>query len=456
MLEIGGFRARDCDGISRRACVRAATCLPLLSGLPLFGATRRAAGADDDESAAGSPGAPLDRPPAQVILVWLWGGPSHLDTFDPKPNAPDAIRGPFQTIPTRTPGERFTELVPRLARRSDLFSVLRSTRFAANHDMVPLTGRRGRGELEPNFGSIVARERSVVGLPSFVSVSPRTKIGHGFKATSVPGYGAGRFGSAYDPFLVECGPEGRADIAVLRLLDGLTPERLADRRQLRDELDALTRRVDRAATQTWNRQLESAYSLLAAGGAGAAFDLSKESETARRAYGRTSFGQSLLLGRRLVEAGIPYVQVNWSLGVDGLQEGSNMGWDTHRNGFGQLLNYHCPVFDRAFSALLEDLQERGLLESTLVVAFGEMGRTPKINKTGGRDHWATCSTLWAGGGVVGGRVVGETDAQGAHPITEPYSAVDVGTTIAQLAGIGAQERAELGVLAGGRVIDGLL
>jgi hypothetical protein len=163
----------------------------------------------------------------------------------------------------------------------------------------------------------------------------------------------------------------------------------------------------------------------------------------------------MLLGRRLVEAGVPYVQVNWSLGVDGLEEGSSMGWDTHRNGFGQLMNYHCPIFDRAFSALLEDLSDRGLLDSTLVVAMGEMGRTPKINKTGGRDHWATCSTLWAGAGVQGGRIVGETDANGAEPVSRPITPLMVGTTIAEAAGLDAQARAELGVLVGGQVVHEL-
>lgn len=443
MIEIGSFRSRDCHGITRRSFVQAATSVPLALGLGGL-ATRDARAWTPTEGRARS-----------VLMVWLWGGPAQHDTFDPKPDAPGAIRGPFATIKTKS-GDLFSELLPRLARCSDKFAVVRSTKFAANHDMRPLAGgrRRGRGE-EPNFGSIVARRKTIVGLPSFVSVAPLTSYGHGFQSTTVPGHGAGRLGSAYNPFIVRCSSEGKLDIAGLRLLDGLSPERLDDRNLLRQQLGDLGRKLEKLEVEQWNRQLEGAYSLLGSGGASRAFDLSRESEDARGAYGRTPFGQSMLLGRRLVEAGVPYVQVNWSLGVDGLEEGSSMGWDTHRNGFGQLMNYHCPIFDRAFSALLEDLSVRGLLDSTLVVAMGEMGRTPKINKTGGRDHWATCSTLWAGAGVQGGRIVGETDANGAEPVSRPITPLMVGTTIAEAAGLDAQARVELGVLDGGQVVHEL-
>ncbi len=443
MLEIGSFSSRSCSGMTRRSFVRVAGSLPAFLGLSSL-ASRAARGAE----------APRAR---SVMMVWLWGGPSHLDTFDPKPDASDAVRGPFATIPTRTPGARFTELVPRLARRSDLFAVVRSTRLSGNHDMLALTGKRGsRSGHEPNFGSIVSSYARGTLLPPFISIVPRTRIGHGFRSIAVPGFGAGRLGAAHDPFVVRCSASGEADVPSLKLVDGLSPGRLDDRRTLREELDTLKRAVDSDAFHDWNRQEDAAYSLLSSGDAFRAFDLSSESARVRGAYGRTTFGQSLLLGRRLVEHGVPYVHVNWSLGVDGLQEGSNMGWDTHRNGFGQLMNYHGPIFDRAFSALLDDLHERGLLESTLVVAMGEMGRTPKINKVGGRDHWATCSTLWAGGGVEGGRIVGETDAIGGEPVTRPMTSLMVGTTIAELTGVDSQARAEANVLAGGEVISELL
>jgi len=199
-----------------------------------------------------------------------------------------------------------------------------------------------------------------------------------------------------------------------------------------------------------------AYRMLTSPEARRAFDLSLEPEKVRGAYGRTTFGQSMLLARRLAEVGVPFIQVNWSLGVDGLEEGPLMGWDTHRNGFGQLMTYHAPVFDRAFSALLDDLYDRDMIGSTLVTAFGEMGRTPKINRTGGRDHWATCTSLWAGGGIEGGKVIGSTDKIGGEPENDPATPLMVGTTIAECMGLGIQERAELNVLDGGTTIPNLL
>ncbi len=186
-----------------------------------------------------------------------------------------------------------------------------------------------------------------------------------------------------------------------------------------------------------------------------AFDMSREPEKVRQSYGHTSFGQSLLLGRRLIEAGVPYIQVNWSLGVDSVDEGTNTGWDTHYNAFGLMVDYHGPIFDRAFSALLDDLTDRRLLDSTLVVAMGEMGRTPKINNRGGRDHWPTCCSLWAGGGVKGGRIIGATDRIAGRPITKPIDSQMIGTTILDTAGIDLAARIQMKVLEGGQVIHEL-
>lgn len=440
MLDFGSFTTRSCAGLSRRSFVKAGVALPMLAGLPSLA------------SAASGHGRAKS-----VMLVWLWGGPSHLDTFDPKPNAPTGIRGPFKVISTRTSGAYFSELLPQLAVRSNLFSVVRSTRFSGAHDMLVLTGsRRNGGQHEPNFGSIVARDHKVDGMPSFVSVVPRTSLRHGFQCNKVPGHAAGRLGAAYNPFFVNCTADSRVEIPSLKLMDGLTPKRLVDRRLLVSKIDRLKRMVDSPAMQDFDKQNQGAYTMLTSREALQAFDLSSESDKTRGAYGHTTFGQSLLLGRRLVEAGVPYVHVNWSLGVDGLFEGAEMGWDTHRNGFGQLMTYHGPIFDRAFSALLDDLKDRRLLDSTLVVATGEMGRTPKVNDEGGRDHWATCSTLWAGGGVEGGRIIGATDLHGGEPLTAPSTSLMVGTTIAEAMGINSQRRAELKVLAGGSVIDGLL
>jgi hypothetical protein len=443
MFDIGSFRSRSCSGMTRRAFVRASAAVPWALGLR------------HTSSLAAEPATP--RRAKSVILVWLWGGPSHLDTFDPKPAAPSEIRSPFATIPTRTPGERFTELLPKLAERTQHLSVVRSCRFSGNHDMRCLTGFRSpNARREPNFGSIVARRYSRVGLPSFISIAPITTLRHGFESIAAPGFNAGRFGATYNPFVVRCSSESDVEIPSLRLIDGLPPQRLSDRRFLREQLDLLRRNMDSESMAVLDRHHANAYSLLTSREAFRAFDLSQEPPRMHAAYGKTSFGQSMLLGRRLVEAEVPYVQVNWSLGVDGLEEGPLMGWDTHRNGFGQLMTYHCPVLDRALSALLDDLHDRGLLDSTLVVALGEMGRTPKINDIGGRDHWATCTTIWAGGGVPGGQFVGKTDLIGAEPVTKPITPLMVGTTIAEAMGIDSQARAEMGVLRGGEAIEELL
>jgi hypothetical protein len=187
-----------------------------------------------------------------------------------------------------------------------------------------------------------------------------------------------------------------------------------------------------------------------------ALDLTRESPKTRTAYGQTSFGQSCLLGRRLVEAGVPYVQVNWSRFVEVYYPFADYGWDTHADNFGLIAEWHAPLLDRVFSTLLEDLEDRGLLETTLVVCMGEFGRTPRINDIGSRDHWHQCYfSIWAGGGVQPGRTIGESDARGEFPVTDPITPAMVGTTILEQAGINSQIRSELRVLAGGRVIDEL-
>jgi uncharacterized protein (DUF1501 family) len=185
-------------------------------------------------------------------------------------------------------------------------------------------------------------------------------------------------------------------------------------------------------------------------------DLAREPAATRTAYGQTAFGQSCLLGRRLVEAGVPYVQVNWSRFVEVFYPFSDYGWDTHADNFGLLAEWHGPLFDRVFSTLLDDLQERELLATTLVLCMGEFGRTPRINDIGSRDHWPGCYfSLWAGGGVQPGRTIGESDPRGEVPATEPITPAMVGTTVLEAAGINSAARSELRVLTGGRVIHEL-
>jgi uncharacterized protein (DUF1501 family) len=188
-----------------------------------------------------------------------------------------------------------------------------------------------------------------------------------------------------------------------------------------------------------------------------AFDITRESQATRDRYGQTSFGQSALLARRLVEAGVPYIQLNYSRHPEAMTPGFEFGWDTHIYNFELLQDQHCPILDRAFPALLDDLRDRGLLNQTLVVAMGEFGRTPRITPRASRDHWPQCYfSIWAGAGLEPGRVIGESDKLGAHPLTNPITPLMVGTTIAELAGIGTEARAALKVFEGGQVIHELL
>jgi hypothetical protein len=379
-------------------------------------------------------------------VLWLWGAPSHLDTFDPKPNAPAEVRGPFATIPTRSPGVRFTELFPKMASRSDRFALVRSNvNFDGDHlkaGSIGLTGLlEGKDAAVPNFGSVVARHRGARDLPAFMSVgrgNPRDVVG------PMKGYGGGNWGRNYDPFLVGCSALGETDVPALKLLDGLSPAALDDRRTLLADPDR------------WDVTRGRAHALLTTPEARAALDLTREKPATRAAYGQTSFGQSCLLARRLVEAGVPYVQVNWSQYVEAMTPNCDFGWDTHIFNFDLLPDRHGPILDRVYSALLDDLADRGMLEQTLVVAMGEFGRTPRINGQASRDHWPQCYfSLWAGAGVRGGAVIGESDRIGGEPLTEPIVPGMVGATILETVGIDAQARAELRVLPNARVIHEL-
>ena len=207
---------------------------------------------------------------------------------------------------------------------------------------------------------------------------------------------------------------------------------------------------------TWERTYQTAYGLLTQPETRAAFDLTRESETVRARYGYTSFGQSCLLARRLVQAEVPYIQVNWSEYVEAMSPGCDFGWDTHIYNFELLQDRHGPIFDRAYSALLLDLEQQGLLESTLVVAMGEFGRTPRLNRRAARDHWPNCYfSLWAGGGVQGGKIIGESDRLAQEPATLPVTPLMVGTTICERSGLDVQTRSELDVLPDGAVMSEL-
>jgi hypothetical protein len=271
------------------------------------------------------------------------------------------------------------------------------------------------------------------------------------------GYGGGSWGKVYDPFLVNCAEDGAVDVPALKILDGLSPDHLNDRRRLLDDLDGIRRKGDQSDQSRWDDTCKRAYALLTSAEARRALDLSREDEKTRNAYGQTSFGQSCLLARRLVEAQVPYIQVNWSQYVETMTPNCDFGWDTHIYNFEMLADRHCPILDRVFSALLDDLHDRGLLETTLVLALGEFGRTPRLTPQAARDHWPNCYfSIWAGAGIQGSRAIGESDKIGGDPLTEPITPTMVGTTILDFAGLDTQTRAELRVLPGGRVIHELV
>jgi hypothetical protein len=395
-----------------------------------------------------------------VVFVFLWGGPSHLDMCDPKPDAPAEYRGPFGTIATKTPGVRFTELLPKLSQRSDRFTLIRShVSTQSGHPdggTMALTGFTDAPvPAQPNFGAIVAKHRPRQGnLPPFFSIASGILMDG---TTPVPGYGGGTLGQVYDPFVAGCSELGEVNVPALKLLDGLVPGRIRDRRALMRQLDAVPRTLEASGYAYWNRRHQAAYDLLLDPRARDAFDLSQESPATRAAYGQSVFGQSSLLARRLVEAGVPYIQLNYSRNVDAVNPGYEFGWDTHIYNFELLQDQHCPIFDRAFSAFLDDMRDRGLLDDTLVVCMGEFGRTPKISDRAARDHWPGCYfSIWTGAGSEPGRVIGESDRLGEHPLTEPISPLMVGTTICELAGIDTQARAEMNVLNGGTAIHGII
>jgi hypothetical protein len=456
MLLVGRHRARTCQGITRRALLEVGASTVL--GLSLPELLRRRATGTAARSGVRS-----------VMLVWLWGGPAQLDTWDPKPAAPIEFRGPFGTIPTRMPGVRFCELFPQIARLSDRLAVIRSLKTGSNdHGVagtigltgssaggVGLNGQPLPGSARPTTGSVVARFKGFGGkLPPFLVVGG--KLHQGKKA--IVGEGGGSLGGLYDPFRLEHDPAAGTRVPALQLPSDLTPERLADRKRLLGAVDRLKRHSDELrAARALDDYRSQAFAMLTSPQATRAFDLAREPARVKERYGLTRFGQSCLLGRRLVEHGVPFVQVNWSDHVEPEEDAGDGGWDHHYRNFQIMQDRHAPWLDEALSALIDDLHERGLLSSTLVLAMGEFGRSPKINDKAGRDHWEHCySALAFGGGVKGGRVIGASDARAMHPRDKPLSPADLAATVQHAVGITSEQANTLNVaLPGARVIEEL-
>ncbi|WZO99116.1 DUF1501 domain-containing protein [Isosphaeraceae bacterium EP7] len=390
------------------------------------------------------------------IMVFYYGGPSHLDSWDPKPDAPAEIRGEFKAISTSVPGISICEHLPLTARVMHKVAIVRSMHHAMrNHDSActeTLTGRLPPGGDRENFsevpvsfpshGATLSHAWKARGLPlAHASLPYRIR-----NVVTVPGQSGGFLGPGYDPLLVESDLASQSYRAeLLGLPEGIRGPRFERRRAL---LGHLATTVPGAAAESFRPYYERAFALLDSEAVRAAVDLSGEDPRVRDRYGRglpdpprgddrgvpenngawhaagrLMRGQNLLLARRLVEAGVPFVSV-----YDYQQQGQN--WDAHSQNFQQHKNHLLPPADRAFSALVDDLDARGLLESTLVVALGEFGRTPRINKDAGRDHWPDCySVVMAGGGVKGGSVYGASDKIGAFPATDGVTPADLAATI---------------------------
>jgi hypothetical protein len=372
-----------------------------------------------------------------AIFILLQGGPSHLDLWDPKPSAPAEVRGPFHTRPTRLPGVHFGELVPLTAERADRLTIVRSMSHAFNNHIagtyITLTGsaaqpnqdREAQAEDFPGPGPVLAalqqgapRAPVSVSLPNWLSIpGPSNRM---------PGQYAGFLGAVHDPLLISGDPQ-RAEFRPLALTlpDGVDAQRAAARWSLLAQLDAAARRLEPSATESHNHLRTSAYDLVTNPAVRAALDLSTEPAASRDRYGRTRIGQSLLLARRLVEAGVRWVSYN----------AFNQEWDTHGGLVGRYRQL-VPPLDQAYSALLDDLAQRGLLESTIVVNTGEFGRTPLINKDAGRDHWPDVyTTLLAGGGLRPGLVHGASDRRGAQVARDAVAPADLLATLWHLQGI---------------------
>ncbi len=391
-------------------------------------------------------------PAKSVILLWMAGGLTHIDSFDPKPDAPAEIRGALRTIPTRLPGVRFTEVMPELASVADKLALVRT--FAAgtdDHFMAQaraLSGRRANASqitTEPNVGAVVSKLRGPhAGFPGYIAVPGTTRPGPPPKNLFVGGW----LGEQYAPFGTGGQPRNEdftAKVAEpseeefnrqgLSPFSGLDDGRLADRRTLRDGFDARLRKLEAAAGERYR----GAFEMLLSPAVRQALDLTREPERLRERYGRTKIGARCLLARRLVEAGAGFVMVDY--GYD--PEYGNL-WDQH-NAAGQNFPpvwemaarpYHLAGVDRATAALIEDLEARGLLGRTLVLLLTEFGRTPKINRDAGRDHWGfSGSIVFAGGGAKGGQVIGATDARGGYPTTPAYGPWDVAATVYAALGI---------------------
>ena len=442
MLKILGRGSRPCDGITRREVLRAGA-ISLFSPLTLPTLLQ----------AEGRQARRRGAPAKSVVLLNLFGGPPHQDMFDLKPQAAENVRGEFKPISTAVPGLQISELLPKTAALMDRATLIRSYshRYNSHNPYNVLTGFDG-GSDRDNYFAKVTDHPSMGSICQYLDIGPKD-VPRYVLMPAFPGYTqalrragpyGGYLGSRYDPLCTVCDPqierEPKGDYDAveaigfptppsLDALPGLSATRFDTRRSLLQQLDADLDRLEASgATQRMNEYKQQAFSLLSSSKTRTAFDITREPAEIREAYGHNLWGSSILIARRLVEAGSTFVTVNWE------SKGDNH-WDLHANNFG-MLRVHCPQLDRLISAFVTDLEQRGLLDSTLVVVMGEMGRTPKVNAKAGRDHWPQCGfSLLFGGGTRRGAVVGATDKHAAWPTERPVSAGDLVATIYELLGV---------------------
>ena len=399
---------QNCEGVGRRDFIQ--TGLGALGGMGLTSML----GLRDAAAASAVPS--LAKSDTRCIFIWLDGGPSHYETFDPKPDAPSEIRGEFGTVATTVPGVHFSDKFPKLAKGFDKFTVVRSIAHAQNNhgagNHYLMTGRPtpvpvGCGAFvtfHPSFGSVVSHNRIVKhGLPAYVSTPRMSRSG-----------GPNFLGAQHAPFVISDNPDSKG----FRVRDVSLPKDLEDGRaksrvELRKSLDRMRRITDTAAEDpaiAFDDYYAKAFDLITSDEAQKAFDISHEPDEVREKYGRNDFGQRLLLARRLTEVGVPFVTVY------------SGGWDDHRTLFENFKKDKAERVDTGVSALIQDLADRGTLDNTMVVLLGEFGRTPKINKDAGRDHWSfAMSVLMAGAGIPGGQIVGATDVKGYYANENIYA-----------------------------------
>jgi hypothetical protein len=451
MLNIPGRRAMTCEGPTRRELMRIGSIGLMGISLPHFFLWRQQAKASP--AAARLEGSRGFGSAKSVVMVFLQGGPSHIDIWDPKPDAPENVRGEFKPIKTSIPGTLVSEHMPMMAKHLDKATLIRSMSYTPNglfnHTAAiyqMLTGYppdkvSPSGQLEPptpadfpTAGSHIAKLK-----PIHDPVLPFVELPRPLQESGIIGKGgaAGFLGKAYDPYRMYQDPAKPVKLEDLSLRKEIPSGRLKDRFELLKGINESMSDLEKALGEfAIDENYAKAYDLVLSGKARDAMDLSKEPDTMRERYGQHTFGQSLLMARRLIEAGTRFVQVNWPSVANGNPE--TTAWDTHAANFGPLKNLHCPKLDRGLSALLEDMDQRGLLAETLVVAIGEFGRSPRLgvstsgnsNSPDGRDHWPYCySAVVAGAGI--GRAVqyGESDATASSPKEKPVHPNDLLATV---------------------------